>query len=115
MAADRNELPEQVTLDLDAIQAEKREKRRKEIPFTAKVEGRVITFRNPKGVNWYDLAMLSEENPVEFIDLCIEDEDEATHVISADLDSDVMSDLIDSFMRHYGLDRRRGNRSASRR
>lgn len=105
-----------VVFDLDRVQAEKRRTREREIRFTTRIGGRVITFANPKGLDWQDLLYLGDD-PAEFVELCIPDEAEKAHVMAAQIDSDVMEDLIEAFTRHYGVGkgRGRGNRDASRR
>lgn len=109
---------QQVVFDLDKVQAEKRGERARAQPFTTRVAGRVITFSNPKGLDWQDLMNLGDE-PGEFVELCIEDEDERNHVMRQRIDSDVMEALIGAFTTFYGIGDQgrggRGNRLASRR
>lgn len=107
-----------VVFDLDRVQAEKRSARDRAIPFTTRIAGRVITFTNPKGLDWQDLLFLGDD-PAEFVELCIADDEQRAHVMTAGIDADVMEDLIEAFTRHYGIGDRgrggRGNRNASRR
>lgn len=106
-----------VVFDVDRVQAEKRSQRERAIPFTTRIAGRVITFTNPKGLDWQDLLYLGDD-PAEFVELCIADDDQRAHVMAAGIDADVMEDLIEAFTRHYGIGDRsrggRGNRRASR-
>jgi len=100
--------------DLDQIENE----RKGEALFKAKVNGREITFVNPKDLDWIDLADLGDD-PIDFVQLCVEDEKDADWLLTQRLPSWKAEKLIEAFTRHYGIsDRRRGgrgNRRASRR
>lgn len=96
--------------DLDAVENERKDEQK----FIAKVNGRQITFINPKDANWLDLADLSDD-PAEFVALCVEDDADSAFLMSEDIPAWRMDKLIEAFMRHYGMNVRRGNRNASRR
>lgn len=97
--------------NLDAIEDERSEADL----FVATVGGRDIAFIDPKDVDWIDLANLGED-PLEFIELCVEDDDDRDYLLTYRMPARKADKLVEAFMRHYGLGgRRRGNRSASRR
>jgi hypothetical protein len=100
--------------DLDSVESERKD----EAVFKAKVNGREIEFINPKDVDWIDLADLGDD-PIDFVELCVKDEEDATWLVAQSLPSWKAEKLIEAFTRHYGIGNRRrggrGNRSASRR
>lgn len=96
--------------DLDSIESERKDEKL----FRAKVNGREITFVNPKDLDWIDLADLGDD-PVDFVQLCVAEEADADWLLTQEIPSWKAEKLVEAFTRHYGIGRGRGNRRASRR
>lgn len=105
--------PNAVVFDIEVAETEQRDKHSKVAPFFAAIGGRRIEFRHPEEIDWNILAGLGDD-PLEFVELCVKNEDEGAWLMGQSISSGAANKLVDSFMRHYGMTRR-GNRGASRR
>jgi hypothetical protein len=71
--------------------------------FAADLGGQRIVMTDPAELEWQDLAEL--DDPVEFIDLCMSDEDKE-YLLSLRLKAWQLEGLMSAYMTHYGI----GNR-----
>jgi len=92
-------LPEPgVILDLDAY-----ERPEKDIkpPFTVKVGGKKITFKDPAEIEWQDLA--SVEIPSDLFSVSLSKEDR-THIRETPMEGFRFNKLMESYYDHYDLE-----------
>lgn len=100
-----NDLPENISLDLDAL-----EKERPVEPFRSKIGGKVVTFTDPRDIDWKDL--LEIENPAEFFRHAVSEEDKV-HLREVKIEGWRFGKLIDSYLTHFGLDKMVGKGGGS--
>ena len=91
-------LPTKITFDLDS-----EEKDDVKEPFVAQVGGRPLTFADPEDLDWQDL--LDIEQPTDFIRYTLSDEDRQ-HLFSQALPGWKLGKLMETYMKHYGLDKK---------
>lgn len=92
------ELPANVTLDLDAYERPAKDVKE---PFTVKLGGQVVTFKDPEDLDWQDL--LDIENPVDFLRYCVTRE-ERLHILSLEMPGHKFAKLMESYQVHFGLE-----------
>ena len=92
------DLPVNVTLDLDSYERPAAE--RKE-PFTVKLGGQVIEFKDPEELDWQDL--LDIENPVDFLRYCVTP-DERRHILGLKMEAHRFGKLMEAYQTHFEID-----------
>lgn len=92
------DLPENVTLDLDAY-----ERPAEEVipPFVVRLGGRTVTMTNPEDIDWQDL--LDIENPADFLRYCV-DKDDAKFILGLALPGHKFAKLMETYQEHYGIE-----------
>lgn len=101
------------TVSFKELRAESEKAREGKTPFVYECEdGTVITFTDPNLIHWIDLADLGED-PVQFINLCLSAQD-GKKFAGEDIDSSMMSVIMDAFVAHYGLGSRGKGRGLRR-
>lgn len=69
-------------------------------PFRADVNGRTITFNDPKDLDWK--TILEIDHPIMFLRHCVNDEDREW-LRDQKIKAAVFNEMIAAFQRHYGL------------
>ena len=96
--ADVTQLPERFDFDLDSWEPDAKDVFE---PFKARVNGRVVTFNDPRDNDWRDLLEL--QNPVEFIRVCTSEEDRK-YLLAQTIHSRKLEALMAGFMEHFKID-----------
>lgn len=96
--SDVTTLPQSVSIDLDTAERPADEVK---APFTVKIEGKVITMKDPVDLDWRDL--LNMQDPREFIRLTMSAEDR-DHLSKTSFPGWKFSQLMEAFYRHYDLE-----------
>lgn len=92
-------LPEPgVILDLDI---EEKDPKDQKPPFTVKVGGRAITFKDPNDIEWQRLASI--QIPADLIHVSLERE-ERQHIFAQNLPTWKFNKLMESYYDHYDLE-----------
>lgn len=111
--------PDYVSFDLDGVEREQvRGVPPKKKPFVAKVDGKLLTFRDPLEVDAVVL-MTMEDSPARFFRATLDKEGEFEHMINAfetpgKVSGLALRGLMQGYRVHYGLDDL-GNAVGSRR
>lgn len=96
--SDVTTLPVSVDFDLDAAQRPEKDVK---APFTARIGGRVVSFKDPEDLDWKDL--LSIEDPIGFLRYSVTEEDRI-HIVGQKMAGWQLGQLMEAFQQHYGFE-----------
>lgn len=92
------DLPQNVTLDLDAYERPAKDVKD---PFTVKLGGEVITFKDPEDLDWQDL--LDIEHPAHFLRYAVSRE-ARQHILALEMPAHKFGKLMESYQTYFGLE-----------
>lgn len=90
-------LPEDVVLDLDALERPERDQKP---PFVISLAGRRVTFRDPEEIDWREL--LSVKAPADLMRVALSTEDRQ-HLYDNPIESWKFNELMKRYESHFDL------------